>query len=238
MERADGNRRMWLLKSTSGHHRPECLAAALALGILAGLVPKLNLLAVVLYGLIFVLPIHTSLALVVSAIVALCSFQLDAVAHDLGTFLLRQDALQPLWSSLDRAPLAPWLSLHNTVVLGHFMIGTVLLAPMYMISVRIFERLEYGGASRSTVQTGLDPKLRAGHDGRSRSANDQERALPPARWIAGTSAHRVATATRINGGSFTAYHSASQTASGRGPIGKRFAAERARRTDPVRTSRR
>lgn len=147
MERADGNRKMWLLKSTSGHHRPECLAAALALGILAGLVPKLNLLAVILYGLILILPVHTLLALAVSAGVALLSFQLDAMAHNLGDYLLRQDSLRPLWGSLERTPLVPWMSLHNTVVLGHFVLGLVLLAPMYLISVRIFERIEYGRLS-------------------------------------------------------------------------------------------
>lgn len=152
MERADGNRKMWLLKSTSGHHRPECLAAALALGILAGLVPKLNLLAVILYGLILILPVHTFLALVVSAGVALLSFQLDATAHSLGEYLLRQDSLRPLWGSLERTPIVPWMSLHNTVVLGHFVLGLVLLAPMYLISVRVFERIEYGRQSRQPAQ--------------------------------------------------------------------------------------
>lgn len=152
MERADGNRKMWLLKCTSGHHRPECLAAALALGILAGLVPKLNLLAAILYGLILVLPVHTFLALVVSAGVAMLSFQLDATAHNLGEYLLRQESLRPLWGSLERTPLVPWMSLHNTVVLGHFVMGLVLLAPMYLISVRIFERIEYGRRSAQPAQ--------------------------------------------------------------------------------------
>ena len=153
MERADGNRKLWLLKSTSGHHRPERLAAAIALGILAGLVPKLNLLAVVLYGLILVLPVHTLLAVVVSVCVACLSFQLDTAAHAIGQWLLSQSSLTPLWSSLERAPLVPWMSLHNTVVLGHLVIGTILLAPMYLISLRVFERIIYGGGARTATQT-------------------------------------------------------------------------------------
>lgn len=152
MERADGNRKLWLLKSTSGHNRPERLAAAVALGILAGLVPKLNLLAVILYGLILILPVHTLLAVAISIGVALLSFQLDAAAHSVGQWLLSQASLRALWSSLERAPLVPWMSLHNTVVLGHLVIGTALLAPIYMISLRIFERLEYGERSRKKVR--------------------------------------------------------------------------------------
>lgn len=151
MERADGNRKLWLLKSTSDRHRPECLAAAIALGILAGLVPKLNLLAVILYGLILLLPVHTLLALAVSVGVALLSFQLDATAHSIGQTMLGHAALRPLWSSLERAPLVPWMALHNTVVLGHLVIGTVLLAPIYLASLRVFERIEYGGKKRQAV---------------------------------------------------------------------------------------
>ncbi len=156
MERADGNRKMWLLKRTSGHHRPECLAAAMALGILAGLVPKLNLLAVLLYGLILVLPVHTLLALGVSAVVAVLSFQLDAVAHGIGQSLLGSAQLRPLWVSLERIPLVPWMSLHNTVVLGQFLLGMLLLAPVYMISLRVFERLEYGRSHRVAHRQSVD----------------------------------------------------------------------------------
>ena len=148
MERADGNRKMWLLKSTSDHHRPECVAAAIALGLLAGLVPKLNLLAVLLYGLIFLLPVHTLLAVAVSVLVSLISWRMDATTHLLGEMLLRQPALRPMWIALDQAPVVPWMSLHNTVVLGNLVIGIVLLAPTYLISLRLFERLEYGGRGR------------------------------------------------------------------------------------------
>ena len=153
MERADGNRKLWLLKSTSDHHRPERLAAAIALGILAGLVPKLNLLAVVLYGLILVLPVHTLLAVVVSVCVACLSFQLDTAAHSIGQWLLSQSSLTPLWSSLERTPLVPWMSLHNTVVMGHLVIGAILLAPMYLICLRVFERMAYRGGARKVSQT-------------------------------------------------------------------------------------
>ncbi len=53
MARPAGNRGMWLLKITSKHHSPERLAWALALGVMLGLVPKLNLLAPCLYVLVF-----------------------------------------------------------------------------------------------------------------------------------------------------------------------------------------
>ncbi len=154
MERADGNRSLWLLKSTSNRYGPERLAVAIALGILAGLVPKLNLLAVALYALIVLLPVPTLPALLISAVVAVISWNLDIVTHPIGSALLKHEALRPMWISLEQMPLVPWMSLHNTVVLGNFVLGLLLLAPTYLISSRVLDRMFFAAAEKSAVTAG------------------------------------------------------------------------------------
>ncbi len=94
---------------------------------------------------------HTLLAVVTSLAVSLLSFQLDSTAHAIGQLLLGDASLRSTWSALERVPLVPWMSLHNTVVLGHFILGLVLLTPLYLVSLRVFDRIEYGGHARKTA---------------------------------------------------------------------------------------
>ncbi|MCC6507510.1 MAG: TIGR03546 family protein [Pirellulaceae bacterium] len=149
-----GNRRLWLLKSTSDHHAPGRLAAAIALGFVAGLVPKANLLAVILYAALLLLPVHTLLGLVISAVVMLLAYRLDPLSSAIGNSLLMQPALRPLWFTLESAPIVPWLALHNTVVLGSLVLGLASVAPVYLVALRLFEHLEYGGSrARSTTRS-------------------------------------------------------------------------------------
>jgi uncharacterized protein (TIGR03546 family) len=141
---AEGSRIARLLRRTSKHHRPSRLAAAMAIGIFAGMLPKANLLGIALYAVLLLLPIHTLLGLVISGVVSCAAGYFDFVTHEFGSSLLNQRTLRPLWLMLENAPLAPWLELHNTVVLGNFVIGFMLLGPSYMLSLRAFERVMWG----------------------------------------------------------------------------------------------
>lgn len=131
---------MRMLKRTSKHHQPAQLAAAVALGIVVGLVPKANLLAVGLYALLLVLPLHTGLALVVSLLVACIAGYLDPLTDALGSWLLHRPMLRSLWYLLDNTAVLPWLGLHNTVVVGGLATGVALSAPAYLVSLRAFDR--------------------------------------------------------------------------------------------------
>lgn len=139
---------MRMLKRTSKHHQPAHLAAAVALGIVVGLVPKANLLAIGLYAALLLLPIHTLLALAVSMVVAFAAGYLDPMTHALGSWLLRQEMLRPLWYWLDNTAVLPWLGLHNTVVLGSLVSGVTAAAPAYLVALRLFERMRWNATTR------------------------------------------------------------------------------------------
>lgn len=141
MVRTDGNLVTRLLISTSEYHRPGRLAAAVALGFLVGLVPKANLLALGLYAALLLLPVHTLLGVGVSLLVTCGVGLLEPMTDNIGTWLLSQVILRPLWLTLDSLPVVPWLCLHNSIVLGSFLTGLVLTAPTYLLSLRYFERL-------------------------------------------------------------------------------------------------
>ncbi len=153
MVQAKSNRIMWLLKRTSEHSTPSSMAAAVALGCLAGLVPKANLLAVLLYGLIVLLPVHTLLGIGVSLAVAAIGQNLDGISHTVGRAILTQDTLHFAWQTMSELPVVPWLALHNTVVLGSFLIGICLLAPVYLLAHRVFDWLTFGQQQTATKAT-------------------------------------------------------------------------------------
>jgi uncharacterized protein (TIGR03546 family) len=149
---AQDDRLMRMLKRTSKHHQPAHLAAAVALGVVVGLVPKANLLAVCLYAALLLLPVHTWLALAVSLGVACSASLFDPATHALGSWLLRQQLLRPLWYFLDNTAVLPWLGLHNTVVLGSLVSGVTLAAPTYLISLRFFDRMRWQATGRRQLE--------------------------------------------------------------------------------------
>lgn len=185
MVRTKSNHLLWLLQHTSEHHRPGRLAAAVALGLIAGFVPKANLLAIVLYAAIVLLPVHSILGLAVSLLAACIASYFDPITHGLGNWLLNQEILRPVWSTIDNAPILPWLALHNTVVLGSFVIGIVSLGPVYLISLRLFEQRLY----QSSLQQASSKvrRISSSAEQASRTRTRSKRVLPAARPIVATS---------------------------------------------------
>ena len=122
---------------------PRRLALGLACGVLLGLVPKGNLLAIGIAMVVFAthvsLPVATASALGVS----LFGTWLDPVTHRLGQAILTQPLLTPIWDRLYHVPLVAWTSFNNTVVMGNLFLGLVLLYPVYRLSLPWFVRYRH-----------------------------------------------------------------------------------------------
>ncbi|MCG6156142.1 TIGR03546 family protein [Rubinisphaera margarita] len=116
------------------------IAAGLAGGVLLGLVPKGNLLAVML--MIGVSSVRLSLpALFFSTFLfSWIAISLDGVCSSIGEFLLTNQELQPLWIWLYNQPVIPWTDFNNTIVLGSFVLGSVLIVPSYCAALPLTER--------------------------------------------------------------------------------------------------
>jgi uncharacterized protein (TIGR03546 family) len=127
------------LKALSGQSAPGQLSMGLALGILVGLVPKGNLLAIVLGLLLAASRVNLGIA---AAAIVCCSFAspwLDPVSHVIGSWLLKQPGLYSVWTWLYNQPVVPWTAFNNSVVLGSFVTGLFLLYPAHRLSRPVFE---------------------------------------------------------------------------------------------------
>ena len=67
------------------------------------------------------------------------AFALDPLLHPIGAFLLNLGALRGLWTWLYNLPIVPWTQFNNTVVLGGFFLGVILIWPIYKAMIPAFE---------------------------------------------------------------------------------------------------
>jgi uncharacterized protein (TIGR03546 family) len=123
-----------LIRSSSSRHRPWQLAAALAMGVLCGLLPKMNLTFILLGCLCYLLPIHVPLAGLTCVLASLMVAYLAPAAGRLGTWSLMHPQLREWWLDLDALPLVPWFALHNSVVHGSLLIGLSLWLPLFLVA--------------------------------------------------------------------------------------------------------
>ncbi len=148
------------------HDSPRQLAAGFAIGLVVGLVPKGNLLALVLATIMFSLKVNLAVGMITAAVVSFVGAWVDPVTHRLGFFLLSHGGLQTLWTRLANTPLFPWTRFDNTIVLGSLMLGSCACLPAYWLSLPSFTRLrKYLVARAEARRAALAAANRAHADG-------------------------------------------------------------------------
>ncbi len=113
---------------------PHQVAWGFTLGMIAGLVPKGNLLAIVLMVLLCALQVNKSAGVLAMAMFTVAGHWLDGFAHALGAIALAWQPVRPLHTWLYELPLGPWLGLNNTVVLGQLLLGFYFAYPVYCLT--------------------------------------------------------------------------------------------------------
>lgn len=119
---------------------PKQIAFGIAIGMLAGLLPKISLLAAVFGLAIFVFNVNLPAGMLSLLLFSFLSQQLDQIAHGFGIAVLQYAPLEPIWTWILQQPGAPWLRLNNTVVCGHLVLGLLLFYPIYLLTRRLSER--------------------------------------------------------------------------------------------------
>lgn len=121
---------------------PRQIAAGAVIGLLLGLVPKGNLIAISLGVLLLSLRVNKSAGLTVACLVSLLGTSADGLFHRLGANMLLIDSLQPFYATLYDLPLGPWIGFNNTVVLGALLVGLYSAYPVYLITTMLLDRFQ------------------------------------------------------------------------------------------------
>ena len=131
-----------VVQSLLAHDAPQQLAAGFALGMVAGLLPKGNLVAVSLVVLLFSLRVNTGISLVAMLLFSWLSPLFDPLADKLGLAVLSADSFQATYASVYSWPLGPWFEFNNTAVTGSFLLGIYFFYPVYWFANVVFTRLQ------------------------------------------------------------------------------------------------
>jgi uncharacterized protein (TIGR03546 family) len=121
------------------------IAAGFALGLVLGLVPKGNLIAVSLLVLLFSLRVNRGAGLVATFTFSWFGGVLDPFAHKAGIYLLTLGSMQATYASLLQLPLGVWFEFNNTVVAGSLAIGLYLLYPVFLLADLALQLVRHPG---------------------------------------------------------------------------------------------
>lgn len=139
---------LWLIRQLlsirqviAGRNHPHQLAWGLALGVLVGVVPHGNLLAVALIAGVLALRINHAMATLTGVAVAFSATALDPYTHLIGRYVLTHPELQTAWAQAWQLPLVPWTDINNTVVMGSLLLGLGAVLPTYAASYPLFRYL-------------------------------------------------------------------------------------------------
>ncbi len=112
---------------------PGQLATGFTLGMIIGLVPKSNLIALSLCVLLFSLRCNKGFALLAAVMFTCASAWTDPFAHTLGLAVLTAPTLQVNYASVFSLPFGPWFGFHNTVVAGSLLMGLYAAYPVHWL---------------------------------------------------------------------------------------------------------
>jgi uncharacterized protein (TIGR03546 family) len=122
------------LRVVLAHDAPSQLAAGFALGMVLGLVPKGNLIAVSLLVLLFSLRVNSGMGIVAALVFSWIGPALDPFSDKLGVYVLSAPSLQATYATLINLPLGPWFELDNSVVTGSLLSGLYFMYPVYWVT--------------------------------------------------------------------------------------------------------
>lgn len=142
-----------LRKAILGRANPSELAWGLAIGLAIGLVPKGNLISLLLIGTAVSLRINHGMVALSAVAFSFMAAQFDPITHQVGAGILQDPQVR---TQLDRwwgAPLVPWTDLNNTVVMGSTVLAMIGMIPAFVVSLPVFRWL----SRRPEAQPSGDP---------------------------------------------------------------------------------
>ena len=117
----------------SQYRSPKQIASGVAIGITLGLIPKDNLIALLLIASIAFLRVNQLMACCTGIGIGCLSGWFGPVTAAVGEMLLNRPIVRNGVLFLFQFPALPWTYLDNSVVVGGLAIGLVALAPAYLV---------------------------------------------------------------------------------------------------------
>lgn len=123
-----------LLKVLNSESDPGQISLAFCLAMVFGLTPLYSLHNVIVLFLVLFFRANLSAFILGWVIFSGVAYLLDPLFHRLGLWLLTQESLEGLWTSLYNTSLFRLENFNNTIVMGSLFFSIVLFVPLYVAS--------------------------------------------------------------------------------------------------------
>jgi uncharacterized protein (TIGR03546 family) len=118
------------------------ISAAIAIGMMLGLMPKGNLLATAIAIGIFALRVNIGAAFLSAFAFSFAGALTDGIAAGVGGYILEHPSLHSTWQTLYATPFVPWTNFNHVSVMGNLVLGILFCYPIYRISIPIVTYLK------------------------------------------------------------------------------------------------
>ncbi|MCS7469052.1 TIGR03546 family protein [Stieleria sp. ICT_E10.1] len=145
-------------KAIAGRRFPHQLAGGVALGVLLGIIPHGNLMALIVLAALLCFKVNHALMGVVAIAVSFVATRLDPYSHQVGEYLLTHPSGSQWAAQAWSLPVVPWTDLNNTVVLGSFVIGSLSVLPLFAICLPLFRLAAPNADSATNKETTGEPE--------------------------------------------------------------------------------
>ncbi len=129
-----------LIRAVNSETSPERISLALCLGLVAGLLPFLSPINLVVLLLVFILRINISAFIVGVIIFSAVAYLFDPIFHILGKALLTLGSLEGLWTYLYNTTVFRLINFNNTIVMGSLFASIVLFVPAFFVFNELIRR--------------------------------------------------------------------------------------------------
>ena len=147
------------LSSLLAGNSPDQLAAGFTLGMVIGVMPKTNLIALSLCVLLFSLRCNKGFAILAAIAFSFAAPWTDPFADRIGTAVLGIGSFQATYASIFNMPPGPWLGFNNTVVAGSLLMGVYVGYPTYWLLRAVFAGVRRTFTRKPGARLGMDAEL-------------------------------------------------------------------------------
>ena len=167
----------------SQYRSPAQLAAGIAVGIVLGLIPKDNLVAVSLVVMICFLRVNQLLACTVAIALSFAGVWFNPITSAVGLTLLQRPMIAQGVGYLYQYPIFPWACFENSLVIGGIGVGVLMFLPSYATCYWLFFKANQKLESIALEQVANDA-IEYRKSVSEQSKTRQEKPLPSLRVVA------------------------------------------------------
>lgn len=126
-----------LLNSETGTNQ---IAWGIAFGFVLGMTPAFSLQTILVFLILLFFRVQMGAAFVAAFFFKFVAYLLDPAFHAVGSAVLSNEGLKPLFTTLYNMPIVPWTRFYNSIVMGSGVLSLLLTPVVFFASLVLVKK--------------------------------------------------------------------------------------------------